>query len=132
MSEIREVFAGFGVDDIDKAREFYGSTLGLEVREAQLGVDGADVPGGLELRTGSHARILIYPRPHHRPADFTVLNLVVEDIESAVDQLRARGVDFEQYEMPQTDDRGIHRRPEVRPVAWLRDPAGNIISIIEA
>lgn len=132
MKEIREVFSGFAVDDIDAARAFYGNVLGLTVRDVELGVDGADVPGGLELPAGSDGRILIYPRIGHEPAEFTVLNLVVEDIEEVVDDLIARGVEFQQYEVPKTDEKGIHRTPEVHPVAWLRDPAGNILSIVEA
>lgn len=132
MKDIREVFSGFAVDDIESAREFYRDVLGLTVHDVELGVDGADLPGGLELRTGSDSRILIYPRPGHEPAAFTLLNVVVEDIEVAVDDLIARGVTFEQYEMPKTDVKGIHRTPEVHPVAWLRDPSGNIISIVEA
>ena len=130
--EVREVFSGFAVDDIDAARAFYGEVLGLMVRDVELGVEGADVPGGLELRAGSDGRILIYPRPGHEPANFTVLNIAVDDIEVTVDDLNERGVTFEQYQMPKTDSRGIHRTPEVHPVAWLRDPAGNIVSIVEA
>jgi catechol 2,3-dioxygenase-like lactoylglutathione lyase family enzyme len=125
-------FSGFAVDDVPRAKEFYGTTLGLEVADAALGVDGADVPAGLELRLGSGARVLVYPKPDHAPATFTILNFPVEDIERAVDELTARGVRFERYDTgPRTDAKGIHRRPEVRPVAWFRDPAGNILSIIE-
>ena len=126
-------FSGFAVDDVPRAKEFYGTTLGLEVADAALGVDGADVPAGLELRLGSGARVLVYPKPDHAPAAFTILNFLVEDIERAVDELIARGVRFEQYDTgTKTDAKGIHRTPEVRPVAWFRDPAGNILSIIEA
>ena len=129
--KVHEVFSGFAVDDLDEARNFYGEVLGLTIRDVELGVDGADVPGGLELGAGSDGRILIYPRPGHEPADFTVLNIVVEDIDAAVGDLTARGIFFEQYDMPKTDSRGIHRTPEVHPVAWFRDPAGNIVSIVE-
>jgi len=102
------------------------------VADAPLGVEGADVPAGLELRLGSGARVLAYPKPDHQPASFTILNFLVEDIERAVDELTARGVRFERYDTgPRTDAKGIHRTPEVRPVAWFRDPAGNILSIIE-
>ena len=124
-------FSGFAVDDVPRAKEFYGTTLGLEVADAALGVEGADVPAGLELRLGSGARVLVYPKPDHAPATFTILNFLVEDIERAVDELTERGVRFERYETPKTDAKGIHRTPEVRPVAWFRDPAGNILSIIE-
>ena len=100
-------FSGFAVDDVPRAKEFYGTTLGLEVADAALGVEGADVPA------------------------CTILNVLVEDVERAVDELTERGVRFERYETPKTDAKGIHRTPEVRPVAWFRDPAGNILSIIE-
>jgi catechol 2,3-dioxygenase-like lactoylglutathione lyase family enzyme len=126
-----KAFSGFSVDDVPRAKEFYGTTLGLEVVDMALGVDGADVPAGLELHLGSGTRIGIYPRPDHTPATFTILNFMVPDIEQAVDELTARGVRFEQYETPKTDAKGIHRTPEVRPVAWFRDPAGNILSIIQ-
>lgn len=129
---IKEVFAGLAVRDIDAARDFYGSILGVDVRDEAFGVEGADVPGGLVIHAGSDSRILIYPKPDHEPAGFTVFNIVVEDIEAAVDQLIARGVRFEQYEFPKTDEKGIHRSPEVHPVAWLRDPSGNIVSLVEA
>jgi catechol 2,3-dioxygenase-like lactoylglutathione lyase family enzyme len=126
------VVPGFAVDDLATAREFYGTTLGLEVAEVPLGVDGADVPAGLELRIGGGARVLLYPRAGHEPAAFTVLHFLVGDMERTVDELTARGIRFEQYEHPRTDAKGIHRTPEVHPVAWFRDPAGNILSIIQA
>lgn len=125
-------FSGFAVDDIARAKEFYGTTLGLEVADAQLGLDDTDVPAGLEIHLGPGSSVLVYPKPGHVPATFTILNFVVEDIERMVDELTAAGVEFEQYEMPQTDERGIHRRPDVHPVAWFRDPAGNILSILQA
>ena len=124
-------FSGFAVDDAPRAKEFYGATLGLEVADASLGVEGADVPAGLELRLGAGTRVLVYPRPGHTPATFTILNFLVEDIERTVDELTARGVRFERYDTPTTDAKGIHRTPEVHPVAWFRDPAGNILSIIQ-
>jgi catechol 2,3-dioxygenase-like lactoylglutathione lyase family enzyme len=126
-----EVFSGFAVDDTDRAREFYGTTLGLEVADARLGVEDADVPAGLELHLGPGSRVLIYPKPDFTPATFTILNFLVDDIEQAVDALTDRGVRFEQYEAPQTDAKGIHRDPTVHPVAWFRDPAGNILSVIQ-
>jgi catechol 2,3-dioxygenase-like lactoylglutathione lyase family enzyme len=124
-----KALSGFAVDDVPRAKEFYGNTLGLEVADAPLGVDGADVPAGLEIRLGPGTRVMVYPKPDHRPATFTILTFLVEDIERAVDELTTRGVRFEHYEMPKTDAKGIHRTPEVRPVAWFRDPAGNILSI---
>jgi catechol 2,3-dioxygenase-like lactoylglutathione lyase family enzyme len=131
MLKDAEALPGFAVDDVPRAREFYGTTLGLEVADAPLGVDGADVPAGLELRLGPGTRVTVYPKPDHTPATFTILNFVVDDIERAVDELTARGVRFEHYDAPKTDARGIHRTPEVHPVAWFRDPAGNILSIVE-
>jgi catechol 2,3-dioxygenase-like lactoylglutathione lyase family enzyme len=94
-------------------------------------VEGADVPAGLELRLSSGTRVMVYPKPDHTPATFTILNFLVADIERAVDELTARGVRFEHYETPKTDAKGIHRTPEVHPTAWFRDPAGNILSIVE-
>ena len=131
MLKDAKAFSGFAVDDVPRAKEFYGTTLGLEVADAALGVEGADVPAGLEIHLGAGTRIGIYSKPDHTPATFTILNFMVEDIERAVDALTARGVRFEHYEMPKTDAKGIHRRPEVHPVAWFRDPAGNILSIIQ-
>jgi len=131
MLKDAKAFSGFAVDDVPRAKEFYGTTLGLEVVDASLGVDGAEVPAGLEIHIGPGTRIGIYPKPDHTPATFTILNFMVEDIERSVDELSARGVRFEHYEMPKTDAKGVHRTPEVRPVAWFRDPAGNILSIIQ-
>lgn len=124
-------FSGFSVDDVSRAREFYGGTLGLDVADAPLGVEGADVPAGLEIRIAPETKILVYPKLDHTPATFTILNFVVDDIERAVDGLADRGVRFEHYETPKTDAKGIHRTPEVRAVAWFRDPAGNILSLIQ-
>jgi catechol 2,3-dioxygenase-like lactoylglutathione lyase family enzyme len=132
MLKHAKAVSGFAVDDMPRAKEFYGGTLGLDVADAALGVDGADVPAGLELHLGSGTRVLVYPKPDHTPATFTILNFIVEDIERAVDALTARGVRFEHYETgTKTDAKGIHRTPEVRPVAWFRDPAGNILSIVQ-
>lgn len=124
-------FSSFTVDDVARAKEFYGTTLGLDVTDAALGVEGADVPAGLDIHLGAGTRVGIYPKPDHVPASFTILNFVVPDIDRAVDELNARGVRFEQYEVPRTDARGIHRTPEVHPVAWFRDSAGNILSIVQ-
>ena len=118
-------FSSFAVPDIDAAKRFYGKTLGLEVKEdPKMGILD------LQLQGGNH--VMVYPKPDHEPATFTILNFLVEDIERAVDELTAQGVRFERYETaPKTDARGIHHTPEVRPVAWFRDPAGNLLSIIE-
>jgi catechol 2,3-dioxygenase-like lactoylglutathione lyase family enzyme len=116
-------FAGFAVDDVDKAEEFYGQTLGIEV---------VDIGGGLlALRAANGYAVLIYPKPGHEPAAHTILNFPVDDIEAAVDGLREAGVVFEQYdEGPiKTDEKGI-ATPGPKQ-AWFRDPAGNILSVIE-
>lgn len=116
-----KAYSGFSVDDIDAARRFYGETLGLRVTEAN---------GMLTLHMGGGAEILVYPKPNHQPATFTILNFPVEDIEATVDQLVQRGVAFERYEGSQQDERGIQRE-NGPPIAWFTDPAGNILSVLE-
>jgi catechol 2,3-dioxygenase-like lactoylglutathione lyase family enzyme len=117
-----KAFSGFSVDDIPKAKEFYGGTLGLDVSE-ENGMLGLQIAGG--------ARILIYPKDNHEPATFTILNFPVADIERAVDDLTKAGVRFEHYEGElQTDEKGIFRG-EGPLIAWFRDPAGNILSVLE-
>jgi catechol 2,3-dioxygenase-like lactoylglutathione lyase family enzyme len=115
-----KAFSGFGVDDVDKAREFYGETLGLNTSvENDL----------LTLHIAGDRPTLAYPRPDHKPAEYTILNFPVEDIEAAVDELVARGVEFERYEGFDQDERGIHRLGP--PIAWFKDPAGNVLSVIQ-
>ena len=121
-----QAFSGFSADDIDKARTFYAQTLGLEVTEAN---------GMLTLTLGGGGSVLIYPKDDHQPASFTVLNFPVEDIDRAVDELSAAGVSFERYEGFEQDDRGIARPPspdEGPAIAWFKDPAGNILSVLQA
>ncbi len=116
-------FSGFSVDDIGKAREFYGRTLGLEVSESN---------GLLKLQLASGGTVLIYPKPNHTPASFTILNFPVGSVEKAVNELTKRGVRFEIYDEPnfKTDKKGIFR--DGGPViAWFKDPAGNILSVLE-
>ncbi|HTX69472.1 MAG TPA: VOC family protein [Thermoleophilia bacterium] len=118
-------FAGFSVDDIAAARTFYADVLGLDVSEAN---------GMLTLQLAGGGRVLVYPKPDHEPATFTVLNLPVDDIEAAVDGLVAAGVEFERYEGVPHDDRGIVRPAEPGygpPIAWFTDPAGNVLSVLE-
>ena len=116
-------FSSFSVNDLQKAKEFYGQTLGLDVAETQE---------GLELHTGDNT-VFLYPKPNHTPASFTVLNFHVDDIEAAVDELNALGVNLEHYNLPdiKTDERGIFRGPNSPTIAWFKDPAGNILSILE-
>jgi catechol 2,3-dioxygenase-like lactoylglutathione lyase family enzyme len=118
-------FSTFSVDDTEKTKEFYGDTLGLEVAEL------ADM-GLLQLTIGDGGRVLIYPKSNHEPATFTILNFPVDDIEQAVDELRSRGVTFEHYEGDiETDDKGIARNGG-SAIAWFKDPAGNILSVLES
>ncbi|HEY6660412.1 MAG TPA: VOC family protein [Pyrinomonadaceae bacterium] len=115
-------FSSFSVNDLQRAKEFYGETLGLDVSET---------PEGLELHTGNNT-VFLYPKPNHTPASFTVLNFHVNDIEAAVDDLAALGVTLEHYNLPdiKTDERGICRGPGPQ-IAWFKDPAGNILSVLE-
>jgi catechol 2,3-dioxygenase-like lactoylglutathione lyase family enzyme len=118
-----KAFSGFSVDDPEKARRFYEDALGLRVSDVEM-------PGLMRLHLGSGADVLVYPKDDHTPATFTVLNFPVPDVEKAVDQLTARGVRFEHYENPPTDEKGIMR--EGGPlIAWFTDPAGNVFSVIE-
>ena len=118
-------FSGFAVDDLDAAHRFYAETLGLTVEVL------ADT-GFLSLRLGSGGRVLVYGKPHHEPAAFTVLNFPVADVEAAVDDLRARGVETKIYDdadLP-TDSRGIMRAGGPL-IAWFRDPARNVLAVLE-
>lgn len=119
-----KAFSGFSVNDVQKAKEFYGQTLGLEVSEAH---------GLLELHIAGGTKILMYPKENHTPATFTILNFPVADIEQAVDELTRRGVRFESYNEGGlvTDDKGISRSGGPK-IAWFTDPAGNILSVLEA
>jgi catechol 2,3-dioxygenase-like lactoylglutathione lyase family enzyme len=118
-----KAFSGFSVDDLDRAKEFYGGTLGLDVgEENEL----------LFLRLGGGTTVLVYPKETHEPATFTILNFPVDDVERAVDDLTAAGVQFEIYDQEElrTDERGVFRGGGPT-IAWFRDPAGNILSVIE-
>jgi catechol 2,3-dioxygenase-like lactoylglutathione lyase family enzyme len=123
MFKDTKAFSGFSVNDIGKAREFYSGTLGLEVSESH---------GLLTLHIEGGTNILIYPKPDHTPATFTILNFPMDDIEEAVEGLNRRGVRFEIYDEDKirTDKRGIHRGGGIK-VAWFKDPAGNILSVFE-
>ncbi|SDS45160.1 hypothetical protein SAMN05216490_1176 [Mucilaginibacter mallensis] len=126
MFKHTKAFSGFSVDDIAKAKAFYQQTLGLEVSEGMMGL--------LDLHIeGNDNSILIYPKPNHEPATYTILNFPVDDVEQAVDALTTKGISFEQYDMGQlkTDEKGIARFPGITQ-AWFKDPAGNILSVINA
>ncbi len=118
-------FSSFSIDDVDAAQAFYGDTLGLDVEKTDMGFLE------LKLRDGSHVNV--YTKPNHQPATFTVLNFIVPDVEKAVDELVAKGVKMEQYNMPQMnqDDRGIARDDYGPAIAWFKDPAGNILAVLE-
>lgn len=117
----RAPFSGFAVDDLPAARAFYADTLGLEATENEMGM--------LELHLGA-ATVLIYPRPGHVPAQYTILNFPVTDIEAAVDALIAKGVVFQQYPDMGTDEKGIFRHGGPL-IAWFTDPAGNVLSVLQ-
>jgi catechol 2,3-dioxygenase-like lactoylglutathione lyase family enzyme len=123
MFKDTKAFSGFAVPDLAEAKRFYGGTLGLEVEEEH---------GLLSLALGSGATVLVYPKPDHVPATYTILNFPVPDVDRAVDSLTAAGVRFEVYEdgPVKTDERGIFRE-EGPTIAWFRDPAGNILSVLE-
>jgi catechol 2,3-dioxygenase-like lactoylglutathione lyase family enzyme len=121
MLQDTKAFSGFAVNDIPKAKQFYSETLGLPVAEEY---------GMLHLHLGSGAEVLIYPKPNHTPASFTVLNFPVDDIDKAVDELAARGVQFEQYDGVEMDAKGI-ARGQGPSIAWFTDPAGNILSVLQ-
>ena len=119
-----KAFSGFAVPDIEKAKKFYGETLGLKVSEDH---------GVLTLHLAGGNNVLIYPKPNHVPATFTVLNFPVDDVDLAVDESKKRGVRFEIYDLPdlKTDEKGI-MRGKGPTIAWFKDPAGNILSVLEA
>jgi predicted enzyme related to lactoylglutathione lyase len=118
-----KVFSGFSVNDLQKAKEFYSKTLSFDVSEMDR---------FLNLHIGNDAKVLIYPKSNHIPATFTVLNLPVDNIEQAVDELTRRGVRFEIYNEAdlKTDEKGICR-DDGPNIAWFKDPAGNILSVLE-
>src|SRR6267378_2646141 len=123
MFKDTKAFSGFSVNDLKKAKEFYSQTLGLEVSER---------PEGLELHIRGGTRIFVYPKPNHTPATFTILNFPVANVEQAVDRLTELGVRFEHYDQGnlKTDKKGIARGagPDI---AWFKDPAGNILSVLQ-
>jgi catechol 2,3-dioxygenase-like lactoylglutathione lyase family enzyme len=121
MFENTNAYSGFSVDDVPTAKQFYGETLGLNVVE-EHGMLGLQLAGG--------GRVLVYPKENHEPATFTVLNFPVDDVDKAVDELSARGVRFERYDGFDQDERGI-MRDQGPPIAWFKDPAGNILSVIK-
>jgi catechol 2,3-dioxygenase-like lactoylglutathione lyase family enzyme len=116
-------YSGFAVDDLQKAREFYGETLGLKtsVLDEENGLITLHLAGGRDT--------LVYLKPDHAPATYTILNFPVDDIDEAVDELAGRGVRFERYDGFDQDEKGISRRGP--SIAWFKDPAGNILSVLQ-
>jgi predicted enzyme related to lactoylglutathione lyase len=124
MFKNTKAFSGFSVNDLQKAKEFYGEVLELDVVDNPMGL--------LELKTNGNNNIIIYPKPNHEPATFTILNFPVDDIDKAVDQLIEKGVSFEHYGgQINTDKKGICRSSVGPFIAWFKDPAGNILSVLE-
>ena len=125
MPKYVSVYTSFGVPDIDAARTFYRDILGLAVVDGQMGQLIIDLPG--------RGEVMVYPKPDHVPATYTMLNLAVGDINAAADDLAAHGVEFTRYEGFEQDARGIARSfsDEMGPdIAWFTDPAGNIIALL--
>jgi catechol 2,3-dioxygenase-like lactoylglutathione lyase family enzyme len=125
MLNAKAAFSGFSVDDLAKAKEFYVETLGLKL-------DNMDM--GLTLQLPNGGTVFVYDKDNHQPATFTILNFVVDNIDEAVEELTKNGVQFEHYDNVQTDEKGIARgsTQNIGPdIAWFKDPAGNILAIIQ-
>jgi catechol 2,3-dioxygenase-like lactoylglutathione lyase family enzyme len=127
MLKAKAAFSGFSVNDADKAKDFYENTLGLKLSDDKMGLD-FDLPGG--------GHLFVYEKSDHQPASYTALNFVVEDIDAIVDELSGKGVKFEVYDnMPgKQDNKGIMRGKAANQgpdIAWFKDPAGNILSVIQ-
>lgn len=119
-------FGSFSVDDVDAARRFYDETLGLRVTEMDM--DGYRL---ITLNLDRGKDVLVYPKPDHTPASFTVLNFPVDDIDAVVDELTGRGVSFLRYNHFDQDGKGVERSGEGPLIAWFTDPAGNVLSVLE-
>ncbi|WP_406657223.1 VOC family protein [Methanolobus sp. ZRKC2] len=127
MFKDTKAFGSFSVDDLAKAEAFYGETLGLDVSPEDE---------GMRIRIAGGMQLFVYPKKDHQPATFTILNFPVDDIDRAVDELKARGIVFEHYTGElRTDEKGISRssfHEKDIDVAWFKDPAGNILSVIRS
>jgi catechol 2,3-dioxygenase-like lactoylglutathione lyase family enzyme len=128
MSNFKAAFSGFSVDNLDKAKQFYIDKLGLELLDENMGLN-------IELPLGS--RVFVYEKNDHQPAEYTMLNFVVDDIDATVDDLVDKGIEFERYDMGngvKQDDRGVLRGLSANmgpDIAWFKDPAGNILAILQ-
>ncbi len=117
-----KAFSGFSVDNIEKAKQFYSETLGLNVVKESMGI--------LTVHLAGDTKIIIYPKPNHTPATFTILNFPVDNIDETVNELKKLGIIFESYEGEiKTDENNIARG--VPNIAWFKDPAGNILSVLQ-
>lgn len=123
MFKNSKAFSGFAVRDVAAAADFYGRVLGLDVTEEN---------GLLRLGLADGVTVLVYPKPDHVPATYTILNFPVDDIDSAVDELVARGVAMQRYDAFPTDEKGVSRESGGPPIAWFTDPSGNVLSVLEA
>lgn len=124
MFKNSKAFSSYSVKDIVAAESFYQDKLGLDVEEDDMGILAIHLPSGGE--------VILYPKPNHLPATFTVLNFPVDDIDKAVDELISKGVTFEQYSGEiKTDEKGICREGGGPLIAWFKDPAGNILSVLQ-
>jgi predicted enzyme related to lactoylglutathione lyase len=121
MFENTKAFSGFSVDDLETAKKFYGEVLGLKTSERY---------GLLTLHLAGGRDTLIYPKPDHAPATYTILNFAVDDIDAAVDELTSRGVELVKYDGLGQDDKGINRAGGPY-IAWFKDPAGNILAVLQ-
>ena len=124
MLENSEAFSGFAAPDLGQAKQFYGDTLGLKVTELEEG-------NLLQLEIAGGRNVLLYVKPDHAPANYTILNFPVDDIDAVVDGLAERGVEFERYDDFDQDDKGIFRGGGPL-IAWFNDPAANVLSVIQA
>jgi catechol 2,3-dioxygenase-like lactoylglutathione lyase family enzyme len=122
MFKDSKAFSGYSVSDIPAAKDFYGGTLGLDVAEEDQGL-------ALNLATG--ASVFLYPKDTHEPATFTVLNFPVDDLGAAIDELTGKGVTMERYDGFEQDERGIASGPDGPHIAWFKDPAGNVLSVMQ-
>ena len=125
MFETTKAYSGFAVDDPDKARQFYGETLGVKTEVL------SEEAGLISLKLAGDRDTLIYQKPDFKPASYTILNFVVDDVDAAVDELSKRGVEFERYEGFEQDEKGIARGNQGPTIAWFKDPAGNILAVHE-
>jgi len=128
MLQDSHAFSGFSVKDLAKTKEFYGNVLGLDVSDHAM---------GLELKTAGNNPVFIYQKDNHEPATFTILNFPVESIDKTIEELGAKGVTFEQYDLGNgavTDEKGVLRGKAANQgpdIAWFKDPSGNVLSVIE-